>query len=340
MTIENKKPTLTDYFEYVDRRIRNMREDGETSFRVRAGGQVIEMRFLNAVNAQIASRFMVGMITDSVCPPDALFYYWTEDCNNYLPITSQGNTSAVWQSRDNTGYLRITPRSGMVGVDCVRNNFYFCRQPSETTEYMLYGHAMIMQFGQWAARNGMLLLHSACIGLNGKGVMISARGGEGKSTLAVSCLLDGFEFVADDVLLVNQKGPLKGMPLYRTVGLNQDMNETLKPELTVVQSNPHRNGKLLLDASGYEFCSELPVLAILYPHISDDSKPSMRQIAPGKVLAKIIDSTATLIGVFRDPEIYRLMAQRLLGIPVFELNLCRDLERNKEFVKSFIIEEL
>jgi len=186
----------------------------------------------------------------------------------------------------------------------------------------------------------MLLLHSACVGVNGKGVMISARGGEGKSTLAVSCLLGGFDFVADDALLVNQEGPLKAMPIYRTVGLNQDMNRLLKPDMPVVYVDPKRNDKLLLDASRFKFKEQLPVHAILYPRVTDASVPSIKKIGSGAVLAKLIDSTATLIGVFRDPELYRLMAQRLLGVPVYEIMLTNDLVLNREFLKKYIMEEL
>ncbi len=337
--MSSNKPTLSDFFKAVDRRIDRMKERGETGFQVRVGEKVIELRFTSVKNAQTAARFMVGIIPKKTDVPDAVFNYWNDDCSNYLPADAN-NTGAVWQSRDDTGYMRLSDGFNMVGVDYSRNRYYFCRQPSEATEYMLYGHAMVLTFGQWAARNGMLLLHSACVGVNGKGVMISARGGEGKSTLAVSCLMGGFDFVADDALLVNQKGPLKAMPLYRTVGLNQDMNAVLKPDMPVVYKDPRRNDKLLLDASRFMFTEQLPVHAIMYPRVTDAPQPSVKRIAPGTVLAKLIDSTATLIGVFRDPEIYRLMAKRLLGVPVYEIMLSKDIVLNREFLKNFIIKEL
>ncbi len=333
------KATLTEFFRTLDRRILALTGEGDTSFQVSVCGQVIEQRFITAEHAETVSRYMVGMMPETPRTPDAVFYYWTEDTSHYLPAVAS-DAPAVWQSRDETGYFRLTPNYGMIGIDYSRNVYYYCRHPSDSTQHMLYGHAMIVCFGQWARSNGMLLLHSACVGVGGKGVMISARGGGGESTLAVSCLLDGFDFVADDYILVNRDGPLRAMPLYRTVGLNQDMAALLRPDMPIVHKDPTRDDKLLLDASRYSFQPELPVSAILFPRVSGENEPAIRPAAPGPVLTRLIDSTATQTGVLRDPEPYRLMAQRLLGLPVYEISLCRDLEKNRELLKIFSQKEL
>ena len=228
----------------------------------------------------------------------------------------------------------------MSGIDYQRNIFYYCRHPESKPELILYGHAMVVMLGQWARQNGMMLLHSACVGVNGKGIMLSARGGGGKSTLAVSCLLNGFDFVSDDYILVNREGPLKAMPLYRTVSLNQDMASVLKPDLPVIHIDHDRNDKLMMDASSYEFKDKLPVHAIIYPSLTDNDLPSVRETVRGPVLVKLIDSTASQLGVFRDPEAYREMSQRLLNVPVYEIGLCKNLEKNVQCLKNFICEEI
>ena len=337
----NTKYTCHDFFRAVDRRIEKQMPAGQkTSFQIRVGKHIIEQRFTQPEHAQTVAKYLVGLILEEpVDNPDSIFYYWTEDCTPYLPRQA-AHQIGVWQSQDNTGYIRITPNYGMEGVDYTRQIFYFCRHPSKATEYMLYGHAMIVAFGQWAAQNDMLLLHSACVGVDGKGVLLSARGGGGKSTLSVSCLLDGFDFVADDYVLVNQRGPLHAMPLYRSVGLNQDMAAVLNPGLPVLRVDKERNDKLLLDASRFTFCPQLPVRAILYPHVCEVSSPVIVPTTPGPVLAKLIDSTAGQLGVLRNPKPYRQMAARLLGIPVYEIRLSKDLKRNTQCLKKFITKEL
>ncbi len=333
------KHTLSEYFRYVDKRIAEQREDGDTSFKISVCGQIIEQRFTLRAHAESVKKYMTGIIVGNDVKPDAVFYYWTEDVKAYEPPQAASET-AVWQSKDETGYIRVTPGYGMVGVDYTENTYYFCREPRSNPESMLYGHAMIVAFGQWAKHNGLMLLHSACVGVDGKGVLLSARGGGGKSTLAVSCLLGGFDFVADDYVLVNKEGPLKAMPLYRTVSLNQDMAAVLKPDMEIVRIDHDRNDKLMLDASGFSYVNELPVDAIICPRVSDVDEPEIRKTNPGPVLVKLIDSTASQLGVFRDPEPYRIMSQRLIGKPVYEILLSRDLEKNRDALRKFISEEL
>ena len=330
---------LSDYFQELDKKILARNEGGESSFQIKVGDQVIEQRFTSEEQADGVKKYFVGTILNERATPDAILNFWTDEIDNYL-LSGTKDINAIWRSKDDTGYLRITPGYELSGIDYKRNTFYYCRHPETNPEFMLYGHAMVVMIGQWARQNGMLLLHSACVGINGKGVMLSARGGGGKSTLAVSCLLNGFDFVSDDYILVNQEGPLKAMPLYRTVSLNQDMASILNPGLPVVRVDKERNDKLMLDASSYEFKESLPVHAIIYPNLTDGDSPFIKETARGPVMVKLIDSTASQLGFFRDPEAYRQMSQRLIDIPVYEIGLCKDLKKNVKCLLEFINEEI
>lgn len=331
--------TISDYFLDIDKKILSMTEKGETSFQIKVGNQVIEQRFITENQASDVKKYFVGTVLTERTAPDAVLYFWTDEIDNYL-LQGTKDINAIWRSKDDTGYLRITPGYELSGIDYNRNTFYYCRHPQSQPELMLYGHAMVVMLGQWARQNGMLLLHSACVGVDGKGVMLSARGGGGKSTLAVSCLLNGFDFVSDDYILVNQQGPLKAMPLYRTVSLNQDMASILNPELPIVRVDKERNDKLMLDASSYEFKDSLPVHAIIYPKLTDGDLPFIKETARGPVMVKLIDSTASQLGFFRDPEAYRQMSQRLIDTPVYEIGLCKDLEKNVKCLLEYIKKEI
>jgi len=45
-------------------------------------------------------------------------------------------------------------------------------------------------------------LHAACVGLAGRGILLMGPSGAGKSTIALQCLLDGFEFLAEDSVFI------------------------------------------------------------------------------------------------------------------------------------------
>jgi hypothetical protein len=45
-------------------------------------------------------------------------------------------------------------------------------------------------------------LHAACVGLNGRGILLMGPTGAGKTTVALHCLLDGFDFLSEDSVFV------------------------------------------------------------------------------------------------------------------------------------------
>ena len=54
-----------------------------------------------------------------------------------------------------------------------------------------------------AARvQGLMSLHAACVGLGGRGLLLMGASGAGKSTVALQCLLAGFDFVSEDSTFV------------------------------------------------------------------------------------------------------------------------------------------
>jgi energy-coupling factor transporter ATP-binding protein EcfA2 len=53
-----------------------------------------------------------------------------------------------------------------------------------------------------ARAQGLVSLHAACIGRNGRGVLLVGSSGTGKSTLALLCLMRGMELLAEDGVFV------------------------------------------------------------------------------------------------------------------------------------------
>ena len=59
-----------------------------------------------------------------------------------------------------------------------------------------------------ARAQGLLPLHAACVGRNGRGVLLMGESGAGKSTVALQCLLNGLDFLAEDSLFVEPRALL------------------------------------------------------------------------------------------------------------------------------------
>ena len=335
----NDKTLLTDYFKAVDRQFASLRSGDDATIQTKLCDYIIEMRFLQKEYAECVKKYLFTPVLDKFVKPDAVLSYWTDDIKTYSPAGTEGIT-AVWKSTDKNGELLINPVMGMFGIDYERERYYQCREPFDDTDYIIHGHSMAPLLSRWAIRNDLLFLHSACIGVDGKGVMLSARGGGGKSTLAVSCMGNGFDFVSDDYIVVNQKGPLVAKPVYSVIGINQDVAAVLKPQLPILRTEPKRGDKLYLKAPDDLIKDSLPVNAIISPNVCDAEKPEIVRTDPGPVLVRVIETSAKNMQSFRDSNVYRTIAQRLMGVPVYEFRLTRDLFKNRDYLRDFIIKEL
>lgn len=74
----------------------------------------------------------------------------------------------------------------------------------------------------WMEQNGAQLVHAAAFGIDGRGVLLTGRGGTGKSTTALACLADGFEFVGDDYVVLTDGDAPAAHTLYRTAKIVPD----------------------------------------------------------------------------------------------------------------------
>jgi hypothetical protein len=67
----------------------------------------------------------------------------------------------------------------------------------ELIEFAVYSLAARVQ--------GLVPLHAACVGLGRRGVLLMGSSGAGKSTVALQCLLNGLDFLAEDGVFVAPK---------------------------------------------------------------------------------------------------------------------------------------
>jgi hypothetical protein len=73
----------------------------------------------------------------------------------------------------------------------------------------------------WMEANGAQLLHAAAIGDANGALLITGKGGVGKSTTALACLTSGLHYVADDYLVVRLDPEPAVFSLYSTAKLDQ-----------------------------------------------------------------------------------------------------------------------
>ena len=199
-------------------------------------------------------------------------------------------------------------------------------------------HPLHMEFSWWAQRKGYTFLHSAAIGTKGNGVLISGAGGSGKSTLSMTALLAGMDFLSDDYLLVKKEERPLAIRIYGTGYLKEDMLAKL-PEYRrgVLWSSGERDKSLIsLNIFGKRIVDTLPLHAIIIPHIAHAELPVISRNPDVRKLIPLLSSTSYQNRELKNRAVFFGMMQLLRNLPAFDFKLTDDIRRNAEYLKEWV----
>jgi hypothetical protein len=114
---------------------------------------------------------------------------------NPPPISMLHGAGFLGSATPSSTFVVLCPkeRTGLVSVSAEMLRFpYHLRY--EAIEFAAFTLACRAQ--------GLMPLHAACVGVEGRGILLMGPSGAGKSTIALQCLLDGFDFLSEDSVFV------------------------------------------------------------------------------------------------------------------------------------------
>ena len=204
-------------------------------------------------------------------------------------------------------------------------------------------HPFCTELSWWAQRHGMLLLHGAAVGWQGKGVILAGLSGSGKSTLSMTALAEGMDFVSDDYLLLGSDGDGQVARHIYSTGYLTEYSLVLLPEFAdkVIYRKDERN-KYLVDLDPFDDCvrDTLPVKAVVVPRICDAPQPAVTRSGAGQGLVNLIASSAAQNREVRNPAFFLRFMEMVRDLPVFEMQLTSDLRRNAQYLRQWISQSL
>ena len=193
-----------------------------------------------------------------------------------------------------------------------------------------------MELGWWALRRDLLFLHSAAVGMDGKGILLSGVGGSGKSTLALSAMLSGMQFLSDDYLIVDPAVP-EAFRIYDTGYLTDAMLDRL-PELrsSAFWHSDKRNKTLIrLDPEHRHISDRIRLHAVVVPRIVHAATPSLERCADLGRLIPLLASTSYQNRELRNEEVFRSIVRLLRTLPAYDFALTDDLRANASYLKEW-----
>jgi hypothetical protein len=179
----------------------------------------------------------------------------------------------------------------------------------------------------WFSARGKLPLHGACVGRDGDALLLTAPGGNGKSTTALLALQAGFDYLADDWCLLSPREPA-AYSLFNTAKLRPN-NLHRFPGL---ESRIHNWDKLDEEKATFFLQAHFPnqlrgrsrLRAIVIPRVSGETNSTFQR--ENSALAWHALMGVTLRGIAGSGrEVFSLLGEVARCVPVYRLNLGSDL---------------
>jgi hypothetical protein len=193
-----------------------------------------------------------------------------------------------------SNFVVLSPRehSALVGISPQMLLFpYHTRY--ELIEFAVFSLAQRAQ--------GLVSLHGACVGLNGRGILMMGPSGAGKSTLALLCLLQGLDFVSEDAVFVAPDSLLAtGVANFLHVRANS-LRWLARDTAAAIRRSPvirRRSGvkKFEIDLRGGDYrlaASPLDLKAVVFLSAKSAGKgPLLKPLSKSNLLTKLAKSQA------------------------------------------------
>lgn len=147
----------------------------------------------------------------------------------------------------------------------------------------------------WMELNGRQLVHAAAVGHGDRAVLIPGPGGSGKSSTALSCLLGGLDFIADDYLALALDPEPRVYRLYSAAKLDR-RSLNLYPDLaarcrTIDQPGLDKVVLLLEDGYREQLRESLPLKWVLRPYFSGVPETTMRPVEAREIERALASET-------------------------------------------------
>ena len=193
----------------------------------------------------------------------------------------------------------------------------------------------------WMNHHGRQLVHSGAVGTPQGGVLVSGKGGSGKSTTVLSCLNADMLYVSDDYCLISADPDPYAYSIYSSAKLNAD-NVQRVPHLMPTLSNRERMDKEKALFFLYPYFKEkiakgFPIHGILLPHIQGGTNTTLMSASPAEALKALALSTMSqLAGAGRAS--LQIMERLVHQVPSYHLTLGTDVSRIPDVIAGLLRE--
>jgi hypothetical protein len=185
----------------------------------------------------------------------------------------------------------------------------------------------------WLSGPSIQMVHAGAVALEGRGVLFVGVGGRGKTTTALACAQAGFEFLGDDLCVIEAGDAGRGTSatvhgVYATAKLNADTRQRLQAnDWPTLGFTPIGKAAVALP-SHVRFQRSARLVAIVAVRAGDASIPQPRRVSQRTAIQLLASTALPIASGSGTPGHWLSTAAALVReVPAFELGLSWDLDR-------------
>ena len=210
-------------------------------------------------------------------------------------------------------------------LDTQQNKAVYWVKDASKLPYYEQGAPMRTIFSWWLGSRNYQCAHAAAVGTASGGVLLTGKGGSGKSTSALSCLDSDLLYVSDDYCVFKNDPQPYVYSLYNTAKLNGVKDLQRQPSFLPMIHNPEQAGKdkLLMFLKRHlsdKLSPGFPLKAILLPFVTGEAKTRLRPISSGTALKALAPTS-----MFQLPgaaiKSFQNMGKLVRQLPCYQLEL-------------------
>lgn len=216
---------------------------------------------------------------------------------------------------------------------------YFVVPRSEGLPWWVEGSPLQALLHIWLQHQGLQLTHTAAVGNEQGAVLLTGKGGSGKSTTTLACLRAGFHYIGEDYSILEAGSEPRVWSIYHSAKWRPH-TRTLFPHYEAQIANPAQadQEKALLfykDLFPGQLRASLPIRAVVSLSVGQDARPRLQPSDPFSAIQHLMMSTLKQLP-FCGPQTVQFFKNIGSSMNHFQLVLGKDLQANVEVLQALL----
>jgi hypothetical protein len=192
----------------------------------------------------------------------------------------------------------------------------------------------------WLSQKGIQCVHAAAVGTPEAALLLTGKGGSGKSTTALACIGTPLSYIGDDYCAISTNDGPEVFSLYNTGKFRDDADVRRQPRFEPWIVNPERSGDekylmYLAESAPDQLLTRAPLAAIVLPHVTGETKPRLEQVGSAAALKALAPTS-----IFQLPgaasNAFVQMAALAKSLPCYSLACGTDLAATTDVLAELV----